>query len=181
MQERDVVWRPSAALLESSRVARLMKKVGANTPRELHAWSIADLPRFWDTVLDDLGIEWTERYRTTLDLSGGIAWAKWFVGGRINIVDNAIDRHVFVRAVSHLTSIRDPGSRREARVSVPADPDRVALIADNEDGAVRRLTYRELHRAVCQAAGLLRDLGVRPGDRVGIYMPMAADVVIAFF
>jgi acetyl-CoA synthetase len=158
MHSDDVVWRPSPETLKSSRVARFMAKVGAESPQDLHAWSIADVARFWDEALKDLGVEWFAPYRKVLDLSEGLAGAKWFVGGRINVVHNALDRHA----------------------SGPS-AGRLALVAESEDGSIRRLTYAQLRDEVGRAAGLLRDLGVRIGDRVGIYMPMAADVVVAFF
>lgn len=158
MDLAPVVWRPGPDLLEGSRVARLMRRVGAATPQALHAWSVADLPRFWDTVLDDLGIVWARPYERTLDLSDGLPWARWFVGGRLNVVTSCLARH-----------------------AEGAAADRPALVADDEEGRTRRLTYRELRDEVGRAAGLLRALGVRPGQRVGIYMPMAADVVVALF
>ena len=56
-----------------------------------------------------------------------------------------------------------------------------ALVAEGEDGSVSRFTYRALRLEVGRLAGRLRSLGIRPGDRVGIYMPMAAEVVIGLF
>lgn len=153
-----VRWRPTASHLHDSRVARLMAKVGVRTPAALHAWSVADVARFWDTVHADLGTSWFTPYRTTLDLSEGFPWAKWFVGGETNVVLNCLDRHA-------------SGPRAEAE----------ALVAEGEDGSVSRFTYRELRLEVGRVAGKLRALGVRPGERVGIYMPMAAEVVIALF
>jgi acetyl-CoA synthetase len=135
-----------------------MAKVGAKTPQALHAWSVADVERFWDVVLDDLGIEWYRPYDTTLDLSKGFPWARWFVGGRTNVVLNCLDRHA-----------TGPSASREA------------LVAEAEDGTVVRMTYAELRREVGRAAACLRALGVKRGDRVGIYMPMVAEVVVALF
>src|SRR5262245_47997255 len=164
----EIRWRPGPAQLERSRVARLMKKVGAATPAALHAWSVADVPRFWDVALEDLGLEWYRRYDRTLDLSGGFPWARWFVGGKTNVVLNCLDRHV---------NTASPGGG--AGGGAPAT--REALVAESEDGRIVRLTYAELRREVGRLAGALRDLGVKPGDRVGIYMPMVAEVVIALF
>jgi acetyl-CoA synthetase len=151
-------WRPPADALETTRVGRLMRKVGARTVADLHAWSVADVSRFWDVVLDDLGVLWDRRYDRTLDLSGGFPAARWFVGGRINVVRNCLDRHA-----------DGPLAGREA------------LVAEREDGKVVRLTYRALRDEVARLAGWLRELGIGVGDRVGLYMPMSADVVVAFF
>ncbi len=154
----EIRWRPSPTHLRDTRVAKLMAKVGARTPRELHAWSVADIGRFWDTVHADLGTSWFTPYATTVDLSRGFPWARWFVGGTTNIVLNCLDRHA-------------NGALAETE----------ALVAEGEDGSVSRFTYRALRLEVGRLAGRLRSLGIRPGDRVGIYMPMAAEVVIGLF
>jgi acetyl-CoA synthetase len=83
-------------------------------------------------------------------------FAKWFVGGKLNISYNCLDRH--------LTTER----RNKA-----------ALIWEGEPGDERTLTYAQLHREVCQMANVLKDLGVKKGDRVGLYMPMIPEAAIA--
>ncbi|MHC5011585.1 MAG: AMP-binding protein [Planctomycetota bacterium] len=154
----QIVWRPTEAQVAGTRVKALMDQVGAKTFDELHAWSVKDIERFWDTALTDLGLAWYEPYGQTLDLSRGFPWARWFLGGKTNIVLNCLDRHV---AAGH--------------------GDAEALVGEADDGTVRRFTYAELKDLVNRAAGCLRDLGVRPGDRVGIYMPMVPEVMVALF
>ncbi len=83
-------------------------------------------------------------------------FAKWFVGGRINVSHNCIDRH--------LTTWR----RNKA-----------AIIWEGEPGDRRTLTYADLHREVCKFANVLKTSGVRKGDRVAIYMPMIPELAIA--
>jgi len=158
-ENAPVVFRPDPAVASATRVARLMARVGVADAASLHAWSIADLPRFWNTVLSDLDLAWYHPYSQVLDRSRGLAWTRWFLGGQTNIVLNCLDRHV------------SAGGRGGA----------TALIAEADDGSVRQLTYAELKTEVNRAAGLLRDLGIRPGERVGIYMPMVAEVVVALF
>ena len=154
----EIRWRPTAAHVRDTRVAKLMAKVGVRTPAELHAWSVADIGRFWDTVHRDLGTSWFTPYATTVDRSAGFPFTKWFVGGKTNVVLNCLDRHA-------------NGPLADAE----------ALVAEGEDGSVSRFTYRELRLEVGRLAGRLRSFGIKPGDRVGIYMPMAAEVVIALF
>src|SRR5260370_26610572 len=96
------------------------------------------------------------RYDRVVDLTRGKAWAQWWIGGRMNIIQSCLDRH------------RD----REFH-------DKLALIWEGEPGDVRRLTYGDLDREVCRLAGALRRLGVRPGDRVGIFLPMCPQGAIS--
>jgi acetyl-CoA synthetase len=152
----SIVWRPSETTVAEANVTRLMRKVGVDDYAALHAWSVADIGRFWDTALQDLGLSWYVPYTRTVDASDGFPWARWFVGGKTNIVLNCLDRHV------------------EA-----GHGEREALIGEDDAGTVRSFTYAALRDEVNRAAGLLRDLEVRPGDRVGIYMPMVPEVVVA--
>lgn len=156
--DSSIRYRPDAASLEGTHIHRLMERAGAETPEALHAWSVEDVARFWDTVNEDLDIAWFEPYRQTLDLEGGFPWAKWFVGGKTNITLGCLQRHV------------DAGRGDEP-----------AMIGEADDGTIDRWTYTRLHDEVGRAAGLLRELGVEVGDRVGIYMPMVPEVVVALF
>src|SRR5450756_3221640 len=83
-------------------------------------------------------------------------WATWWIGGRMNIVQSCLDR--YRGTASH---------------------DKLAIIWEGEPGEVRKLTYGELDEQVCKLAGALRRLGVRVGDRVGIFMPMCPEVAIS--
>ena len=105
--------------------------------------------RYWDLAAKDLGLDWREPYSQALDLSHGAPWAEWFVDGGFNYVANALDRHA-------------NGERRN----------QLAVIWEGDDGAVRKLTYRELFVETNRFANALRSLGVGKGDRVGIFMPM---------
>lgn len=157
MNVREVVWRPYGDYLSRSNVRRLMDKHGLKTYEELIRWSTSDVPRFWDAALDDLGIEWFQRYERTCDVSRGFPDARWFVGGRINITHNCIDRHLVEHAASE------------------------ALVWEADDRAIRTWTYGQLAVETARLAGALKRLEVEPGDAVGIYMPMVPEVVAAFF
>jgi acetyl-CoA synthetase len=95
-------------------------------------------------------------YDKVVDLSKGKPWATWWIGARMNIVQSCLDRH------------------RDGEFH-----DKTAVIFEGEPGEVRKLTYGELDVEVCRLAGALRRLGVRPGDRVGIFMPMTPEVAIS--
>jgi acetyl-CoA synthetase len=153
----DFIWSPTADSIERANVTRFMKAHGIASREELHRRSVADIAWFWDAALKDLGVEWYEPYRTVVDRSKGMEWASWFLGGKINIVHNCLDRHV-------------------ARLG-----SKPALIWEGDDGAVRTLSYSELDGMIQRIANWLRVRGIKPGDAVGIYMPMVPEIVAAFF
>ncbi|PSQ88146.1 MAG: AMP-dependent synthetase, partial [Bacteroidetes bacterium QS_4_64_154] len=119
--------------------------------------STADVAWFWEAVLEDLDIEFYRDYEKIVDLSEGIQRPTWCAGGKMNIVHNLLDTWQ----------------------GTPVE-DRIALRWEGEDGSTRTLTYGELHRRVCRCANALRDLGLGKGDRIGLYMPMTPEIVIAF-
>src|SRR6059036_1915043 len=80
--------------------------------------------------------------------------AKWFVGGKLNVSENCLDRHL--------------GTHRE---------NKAALIFEGEPGDVRTITYKQLHFHVCRLAHFFSSIGVGEGDRVAIYMPMIPEAV----
>jgi len=153
-----IAWRPTSEQIAESRLTVFMKKHGLSNFNELMARSTTDLEWFWRAVLDDLGIEFYEPYSRVIDLSPGIARPSWCVGGRMNIVHNCLERWMGT-----------PTAHRPA------------LHWEGEEGITRSLTYAELLREVNRAAGGLRALGVTPGDRVALFMPMCPELVVAFF
>lgn len=153
----EILWRPSLKQIKTANVTRLMQRHGLKDHQELWRWSVADIARFWDVCLQDLEIEWFKPYRQTVDLSEGFPWARWFVGGQLNLVHNTLDRHLKTRG---------------------AHP---ALIWEPDAGPASTLTYQELAERVARVAGGLQKLGVKVGDPVALYMPMIPELVIAFF
>src|SRR5262249_20870353 len=95
--------------------------------------------RKWDTVL-----EWSEPF------------AKWFVGGKINVSYNCLDRHL-----------------------AAGRGNKAALIWEGEPGDSRVLRYQDMHREVCRFANVLKAQGIKSGDRVTIYMPLVPEAAIA--
>jgi len=152
----DVIWEPSPEVIAKSRLKRFMDQHGIETFADLLKRADEDIEWFWDAAIKDIDIAFYRHYDKVVDLSEGKPWAKWWIGGRMNIVHSCLDRH------------RD----RESA-------DKVAVIWEGEPGDVRKLTYGELDRQVCKLAGALRRLGVRPGDRVGIFMPMCPEVAVS--
>jgi acetyl-CoA synthetase len=154
----EVAWRPSPEYVENANVTRFMRRHGIGSIDEFRRRSVVDMEWFWDAVVDDLGVEFTTPYDRVLDSSGGIAWSRWFVGGRVNLTYNCVDRH-----------------------AVGGRADRTAIVSEREDGAVQTYTYGELRREVDAVASGLRELGIGKKDPVAVFMPMVAEAVIAAY
>lgn len=146
---------PTEPHLSGSNIARFMKRHGISDYRELVRRANNDIGWYWDAVNDDLGLEWQRKYDRVFDSSAGLPWTKWFVGGKCNIVANAIDRHAKVH------------------------PDKTAYIFAGETGA--RATYSQLNLEVGRLASALREAGIGRGDVVGIYLPMVPEAFYAAF
>ena len=156
MSDSEIIWRPTAERIERARITHFMRAHGIASLDKLLRRSVADPEWYWDAVSRDLGFRWMKPYTRVLDTSRGIAWPRWFEGGRMNLSDNCVDRHV-----------------DEGRGEQPA------IIWEAEDGEVRAWTYRELSRDVNRLANVLTRLGVRAGDAVGLFLPMCAEAAIA--
>ncbi|MGZ6271998.1 MAG: AMP-binding protein [Candidatus Limnocylindrales bacterium] len=150
-----VAWRPDPELAARGRLARFLRTSGHADLTGLQHHAMADPAWFWGAAVDDLGLAWQRRPGSVLDLAGGVEWARWWSGGAFNYAAAAVD---------------DRAQR---------DPDGPAVIWEGEDGEVRRLANRELRARVDRAAGMLARHGVRAGDRVGIYLPLLLETVVA--
>jgi acetyl-CoA synthetase len=152
----DVIWRPSREVVERSRLKRFMDRHGIETFEGLLRRSDEDIEWFWDAAVKDIDVAFFRQYEKVVDLAEGKAWAKWWIGARMNIVHSCLDRH------------RDGDDRNKT-----------AIIWEGEPGDVRKLTYGELDQQVSRLAGALRRLGVVKGDRIGIFMPMCPEVAVS--
>jgi len=155
----EIVWQPTPAYVEGSRLRRFMERHDIATLDELMRRSTGNLEGvawFWDAVLDDLEVAFYKPYQRVLDTSAGIPWARWCVGGQLNIVHNCLDKWI----------------------GTPTQ-NRAAVRWEGEEGDVRILTYSDLYRQVNRLANALRELGLGKGDAVGLYMPMTPEIVIA--
>jgi acetyl-CoA synthetase len=151
----DAAWRPSPEDLAESRLARFVRASGMANLDVLQARAAVDPAWFWAAAADDLALPWQRRPASILDVSRGPEWSRWWIGGAFNHAAAAIDPRV----------VREPGSE--------------ALVWEGDDGEVRRFTGRMLRDAVERAAAMLAAEGVRPGDRVGILLPMLPETAIA--
>jgi len=114
--------------------------------------SVEDPEGFWAEIAGEL--HWFKPWDRVLEWHE--PFAKWFVGGQLNISYNCLDRH--------LATWRK---------------NKAAIIWEGEPGDTRTLTYQQLHREVCRFSNVLRSLGIQPGDRVAIYLPMIPELPVA--
>src|SRR5688572_30695826 len=108
--------------------------------------------KYWAKMAAEL--LWKKPWKKILEWKS--PYAKWFIGGRLNVSENCIDRHL-------------AGWRRN----------KAAIVFEGEPGDERVLTYADLHREVCKFANVLKGLGIGKGDRVNIYLPMIPEAAIA--
>jgi len=125
----------------------------ANTGAAIYDRAEADRTAFWAEQAQRL--HWDQSWDQVLDWSDAPV-AKWFVGGKLNVAYNCVDRHV-----------------------LDGHGDQVALHWEGEPGDSRSITYAELQQEVCRAANYFTELGLVAGDRVAIYMPMVPEAVVA--
>ncbi len=144
-----------SALLREKRVfkpsAAFRKQANINDAR-IHARAARDPEKFWADWAKQL--EWFKPWKKVLEWKP--PYAKWFVGGKLNLSVNCLDRHVRT-----------------------AKRNQAALVWEGEPGDRRTLTYWELWREVNQFANVLKRLGVRKGDRVAIYLPLIPEAAVA--
>ncbi|MEY4814261.1 MAG: hypothetical protein RLZZ162_1334 [Verrucomicrobiota bacterium] len=154
---------PDQTITSVSREHRLFRpsaefKAQANLGSEaaykrLYDESVNSPEKFWGRQAKEQ-LVWRKPFKKVLDWKP--PHAKWFVGGKLNVSENCIDRHL--------------GTARE---------NKAALIFEGEPGDVRTITYKQLHFHVCRLAHIFENMGVGAGDRVALYLPMIPEAVIA--
>ncbi|MFO7784594.1 MAG: acetoacetate--CoA ligase [Desulfatiglandales bacterium] len=151
------LWQPSEDRIRNSHIYRFMN--GLNEKHrlkftaydDLYQWSIQSIPEFWAAMWDFADIRASRPYNQVVDDPFRMPGARWFEGAELNFAEN-------------LLRYRD---------------DRVALIFRGEDRENRRLTYAELYDEVARVARSLRELDIRPGDRVAGFMPNMPETIVA--
>jgi len=151
MADEKKFYNPPQELVKASNIMKFMEKHKIKDLDELltraqdHEW-------YWGEVAKDL--DWFKPWDKVLEWN--LPFAKWFVGGKINIAANALDRHIKT-------------SRK----------DKIAYIFEGEPGDIERWTYNDLYKEVNRLGNAMRKLGVKKGDRVTIYLPMVPQLPVA--
>ena len=117
----------------------------------LYRWALDDPEGYWSEQAKLL--DWFEAPKKVFEWE--LPHVKWFVGGKLNVSYNCLDRHLEKRG------------------------DKTALLWEPEEGAPVKISYRELHARVCRFANALRSLGVKQGDTVAVYLPMIPELPVA--
>ncbi len=121
----------------------------------MYRQSIDDPEGFWAEQAEKF-ISWSKKWDTVQEWDYDQVSIKWFVNGKLNVTYNCLDRHLESRG------------------------DQVAILWEGDDpGTDKKITYRELHEMVCRLANVLKQRGVKKGDRVSIYMPMVPEAAVA--
>ena len=151
-------WEPSPEDIEGCNLTAFMRHLGMDDYDALLKRADAEPEWFWNALIAYLQIPFATPYRKVLDLSGGIAWPKWCVGGSMNLAESCLARHLGTPAMQ-----------------------RLAVSWEAETGEVKSWTYAELIAETARLAEGLRALGLGPGDAVGIFLPMSREVLAAYF
>jgi acetyl-CoA synthetase len=152
----QIAWRPTDDVIARAQLTRFISHCGLTTFDELYQRSVADIEWFTEHLLRFLDIQFDRFYRRIVDLSFGVEWPRWLIGGRLNIVSSCLDRWEDT-----------PVARKPA------------VIWEGEEGATRELDYSDLLIEVERCAAGLRACGYGQGDAIGIHLPMLPETVIA--
>ncbi|MFP3079918.1 MAG: AMP-binding protein [Acidilobus sp.] len=150
------IWTPPKDVVDKANVTDFIQAHGIKSYQDLVRQSTSDIRWFWGNLPDWLELEWFSEPKDVYDTSKGIEWTRWYIGGRINVAYNVLDRIVK----------RGLGNR-------------VAMTWIGEDDRVVQLTYNEMLDHVNRFSNLLVDLGVKKGDVVAIYAPIMPETVVA--
>ncbi len=141
------VFKPSAEFQRQANLGSLA------TYKKLHAESVNSPENFWGRQANEQ-LVWRKPFTTVLNWKS--PHAEWFKGGKLNVAENCLDRHL--------------GTARE---------NKAAIIFEGEPGDVRTITYKQLSMHVCRLAHVFENMGINAGDRVAIYLPMVPEAIVA--
>jgi acetyl-CoA synthetase len=157
LPDQKAVWFPKEELIKETRMYKWMKKLGFAEYDAFYDKSIDDISWFWNEAVKELDISWRRNFEKTVDLSKGLKYPEWFVGGKMNIVENAVDKWADKDETKHVN----------------------ALIWEGDDGKQITFTFEQLSKEVSKAAAGLASIGIKKGDVVTLYLPMIPETVIS--
>lgn len=153
MADNNEIYNPSPELVKNANITKFMEKHGLKTLDELLV-KAQNQEWFWGEMAKELS--WYKLFDKILEWNN--PFAKWYLGGKFNIVHNAIDRHMNTKTADKVAFIYEP---------------------EPENEKIERWTYRQLNTEICKFANALKKLGIKKGDRITIYLPMVPQVAVA--
>lgn len=151
-EESEYTWYPTDQIIQASNVRWLMNQVGVDDYESLHRWSVCHPEAYWSLVLERLQIRLRKPYELFLRRHDDPDQVRWLVGAELNIVDSCFQ----------------------------GDPARIVAIEGREDGSLDTITLGQLDALSNRVANGLSQLGVQPGEPVGLAAPMTIDSVAAY-
>lgn len=145
-------WIPSEGFIKTTNIAQLMEELIIGSYKELHAWSVQNGEEFWNILIKKLGIQFKQVYRKIVNLSSGVESPRWLVDAKLNIADSCFN----------------------------APHDAVAIIYQNVNGPISKITYREIETLTNRVSNGLFNFGFKRGDAIAISMPMTAESVAIY-
>jgi len=145
-------WFPTPEQIEGTNIAALMGELGMTSYQELHAWSVANRPQFWQGLIERLGILLRRPYTQILDLAAGVEAPQWLVGAAFNIVESCFQ----------------------------AAPEAPAIVFQREGGSLEQWTYGELAALTNRVAQGLVAAGLHPRDAIAVDLPMTPESVAIY-
>lgn len=158
MPPDEVLWSPPAEAIAAAQSTALARHLGLLDYEELLEYAAREPEAFWDATTRWLDLDWQRPWSQVIDTSDGIAWARWFVDGRLNLAWSCIGRHATSERADH-----------------------PALVVEHEDGTVETRTFAELWDEIGRLVLALADLGVTSGDRIALVLPMGVEAVASLY
>jgi acetyl-CoA synthetase len=150
--EPPLAWVPSTEFIRTTNVAWLMRRIGVDSYKDLHSWSVRNREDFWSLTIERLGVHFQRPFSRIADLSHGVEGPRWLVDARLNIVESCFS----------------------------APPDSPAIVHQAEGGALRIMSIRKLAELTDHVAANLKRFRFIPGDMVAVILPMTAESVAIY-
>ncbi|NOR29180.1 MAG: AMP-binding protein [Lutibacter sp.] len=145
-------WKPSKEIIEQSNIYKMMQEHSFNNYDDFWKWSVTNKEDFWEATAQNLGIKLAKQYTSILDISKGVENSQWLKDAKLNIVDSCFQN----------------------------SDESIAIIFQEEEKQLQKVTQKELLRLVNKIANGLVDLGLKQGDKIAINMPMTVEAVAIY-
>jgi acetyl-CoA synthetase len=145
-------WKPSKETIEKSNIFKMMQELGISNYEEFWQWSVSNKEQFWIKTVENLGIHFNKKHTNIVDTSKGTANAQWLYNAKYNIVDSCFQNN----------------------------ENAVAIVFQEENGKLQKITQKELLQLVNKICNSFLKLGLKPGDRVAVNLPMTVEAVAVY-